>query len=405
MRLNRTAQVGLIVIVFALILAGILAIRRPSDPTTANAVNTGNNVVPVAADPDAPPVSSGGAFRARVDIPERTLLTRSLFEPVPLGEEESADVFVTDFRTQGIGFLTARPILKGQKLQQGDLLGHISDLGVSAAVRDGFRALAIPVPNKPTLHDIVSIGDFVDVVATFDQAESRVVADGVRVLAVDVFGRDYETGSLAKRGGFRGDDRPGGPPPPPAENGQPGPPPGEAAPTPTPAPGTPQAARPEASITVELRPEQATAIALAQAANAPLDFLIQPRPTTLSAPQLTVARVIKPQIAPYAVASKRTGGAAPSGSGGGGGSAAQRGSGSVRQVASSGGGDGGVRRRPLPPSMWPNPDSNMGTQLPPAVVGTGGITPVPVATPRKTYDIVIYPDGLPPRTNTVPLPE
>ncbi len=373
MRLNRTAQIGLGVIVLAVILLVITTVTRRS--TETQQANAANNATPASGTPGQPgaPVESG-AYKARMDIPERTILTRDMFVSSRLEEGESENVFVTDFRSQAGGYITAKPILKDRKLRQDDLLGHISYLGVSAAVHDGYRALTIPVPNKPTLHDIVSIGDFVDVIATFDQAESRVLADGVRVLAVDIYGRDYEKASVAKRGGYRGEDRPGAAAPAPGATPIPGQAPGEPAPTPTPAPGTPQAVRPEAALTVEVKPEQAAAIALAQAGNSPLDFLLQPRPTTLTPPQATLARVIKPQVAPYAIASKRQGG-------------------------------GGTTRSETKVVTAAAPPRYSGPPMP-SFTGPGPMSVTTLATPKpRTYDIIIYPDSLAPRTNTVPLPE
>jgi Flp pilus assembly protein CpaB len=369
MRLNRTAQVGLIVIVAAFLLAAILFLFKPrNDVSVATANNAANpNLVPTGG--QAPVPVSGRTFKARMNIPERTILTRDMFVESDDIEDPDDKVYVTDFRNQALGYLTARPILLGRPLKTEDLLGSISDLGVSAAVRDGYRAITIAVPNKPTLHNIVSIGDYVDVLATFEQAESRVIADQVRVLGVDVYGRDYERAPLAKRGSFN-------PGPPQAAGAAPAP---NATPTPTPTPppnGAPPA-RPEAALILEVLPDQAAAIALAQASNAPLDYLIQPRPQLDWKPTPNLARVIKPQVAPYAVASKRPSASAPSGT--------------TRTVSTGGGGT--VRPIPtMPKPVWTGPMS------------TDNLTPV--ATPKpKTYDIVVYPDGLPPRVNTVPIPE
>ena len=382
MRLNRTQIVGLVIILFAVGLYVFSSLRRNDTPRVV--ANPNANVVAVSTD-GAPPVEAGLSFRARYEIPQRSIITSDMFYPARLGSSESEDVFVTNLRTQGVGFITAKPIPKDGKLRQDDLLGHLSELGVSAAVQEGFRAKIIPVTNKATLHDIVSIGDFVDVVATFDQAETRVLADGVRVLAVDIYAANYEKGSAAKRGSYRGDDRPGGPPPPPDAQNRPANPNGEPAATPPPAAGTPQPARPEASITLEVRPDQAAAIALAEASNAPLDFLIQPRPTTRQLPVLTEVRITKPMIAPYAVAMKRSGGSSAP--------AAQRSP--VREVSTGG-------RRPVNNRRifddFPQPNGAGGQ------IG-GGLPPLTIPEKKKTYEITVYPDGQPARTNTVPLPE
>lgn len=387
MRLNRLAQIGLIVIAAAVLLWVVLSRsgNRNTTTTEANAANTGN-VTNVSTNPQsAPPRSSGRGYKARIDIPARTIITRDMFQEGSLSDSND-DLYVTDFLTEGYGYVTAKPILRGRHLQHSDLLGSVRDLGVSAAIQDGYRAITIAVPNKATLHDIVSIGDFVDVVATFDQAETRVLADGVRVLAVDVFGRDYEKAPVAKRGNLSGGPNAPARPDPNATPvpGQPPVPEGEPAPTPVPqGQQQPPAAPREAALTLEVRPEQATAISFATASGAVLDYLIQPRPNSLAAPQTTQARLTKAQIAPYALASKRSGGATTN---------------TRTQNVSTGGGGGGRGSRDVG-SYIPMPNTG-NIQLPPATL------PPPMATPKpKTYDIVIYPDGLPPRVNTVPIPD
>lgn len=384
MRLNRTQIVGLVIILFAVGLYAFYSLRRNTPAARVAETGTMTNGS-TNATPDTPKVS----FRARYAIRSHAILTPDMFEMVRLKSDESADTYVTDLRTQGVGFITAKQIAPRAKLRQDDLLGHISVVGVSAAIQDpSLRAFSIPVANKATLHDIVSIGDYVDVIATFNQAETRILAPGVRVLAVDVYGANYEKVPAAKRGPYRGDDRPGGTPQ--AADSKAGPPNpnGEAGPTPPPASGQPQPARPEASITLEMRPDQAAAIALAQASNAPLDFLIQPRPSinpTISEPIITEARVTMPQVAPYAMVSKRNG----SGSAG---SAPARTQAQPVQIAAR------LPRQPIPHyDEFPNPNGK--------VIG-GPLTPLTgFVAPKKTYEITVYPDGQPARTNTVPLPE
>jgi Flp pilus assembly protein CpaB len=53
------------------------------------------------------------------------------------------------------GYITRRGIPRGTPLRRTDLLGHITDVGIAGAVRPGFRAMAIPILNKATLHDLV----------------------------------------------------------------------------------------------------------------------------------------------------------------------------------------------------------------------------------------------------------
>ena len=393
MRLNRLAQIGLIVIAAAVLLWILVwVLRRDSTPTVAQNNSADPNFVQVN-DTTGEPAAQGGrrGYVARYSIPERSILTRDMFIEDTGGGDRDEDIYVTNFLEQGYGYITRVAIPKGRHLQHDQLLGSVRELGVSAAVGDGFRAMTVAVPNKPTLHSIVSVGDFVDVIATFDQAETRVLADGVRVLAVDGFARDYEKGSVIKRG-----PKSEGPEvvqaPPPGATPIPGQRPGEPAPTPVPQGNQPPPQAREAALTLEVRPEQATAISFAIAAAAPLDYLIQPRPTTLAAPQLTTARVTKAQVAPYALASKRAGG-----TGGGTANATQQRVARAAERTFDRIGNSVERWNP------PVPNPNVGTPIGP--MPPNGL-PQPEGTPKpRTYDITIYPDGLPPRINTVPIPD
>lgn len=392
MRLNRLAQIGLIVIVAAVLLWVLVSVFRRSPAPTVVQDNTGDpNIAQVNTTGDPAAQGSRRGYVARYNIPARTILTRDMFAPDTSGSSSDETIYVTDFLEEGYGYITKVDIPKGRHLQHDQLLGSVRELGVAGALNEGFRAMTIAVPNKPTLHSIVSVGDFVDVIGTFDQAETRVLADGVRVLAVDVYGRDYEKASLSKRGPYS--DGPNAPAAPaPGATPVPGQRPGEPVPTPAPQGNQPPPPAREAALTLEVRPEQATAISFAIAASAPLDYLIQPRPTTLAAPQITTARTTKAQIAPYALASKRSGGT--------GGTAGTR---TTATTVSTGGGGGGRRGTGGSTGGWNNtPMPSFGSPLPPAIPGT--LPPVTPAKPR-TYDITIYPDGLPPRINTVPIPE
>jgi Flp pilus assembly protein CpaB len=387
MRLNRLALIGLGIL--GLVFVWVLFLVFRPKPTTVVQDNTADpNIVQVnTGDPAAQ--GSRRGYVARYNIPARTILTRDMFAPDTSGSSSDETIYVTDFLEEGYGYITKVDIPKGRHLQHDQLLGSVRELGVSGALNEGFRAMTIAVPNKPTLHSIVSVGDFVDVIGTFDQMETRVLADGVRVLAVDVYGRDYEKASISKRGPYS--DGPNAPAAPaPGATPVPGQRPGEPVPTPAPQGNQPPPPAREAALTLEVRPEQATAISFAIASAAPLDYLIQPRPTTLAAPQITTARTTKAQVAPYALASKRNAG------GTGGGATGGRATTTTVSTRSDrrGGDSGGWNNTPMP---------TFGNPLPPAIPGT--LPPVTTPAKPRTYDITIYPDGLPPRINTVPIPD
>ena len=300
MRLNRKIRIGAALVALALLLLGLVTITRrlqPDAPPTTVAGNTNANTVAEAGNTVAAPASSGRIARARQNIPERSIVTPEMLEFRDARPGEESGGFVTDANAQAVGFVTSRPIAAGREVRQADLLGHISDVGVAGALLPGRRAMILPIGGKSTLHDLVRIGDRVDIVASFEQQEARVVAEDVRVLAVDVFGSDYPPVKIAMRGDYKAPARAvssanppspagsaagaGGAPNPDAPAGQQpiagapaaGAP---AGPEPTPTQGPPPA-RPEAALTIEVTPQQATDIALTQSAGQNIDFLLRAR--------------------------------------------------------------------------------------------------------------------------------
>jgi Flp pilus assembly protein CpaB len=311
MRPNRNIRIGLALIGVAVLVWFVYSLRNIlSPPAPAPEVQN------VTANITAQPVVARNDSVAFVlkDIPERSIVTRDMLQMRSMpGADAASAVYVLDLG--GVeGFITRREIPRGTPLRRSDLLGHITEVGIAGAVRPGFRAMAIPIVNKATLHDLVKVGDYVDVLAAFDQQESRTIVQNVRVLAVDVFGKDFPQVRVAQRGDYKADAQgiaTANPPSLPGATGSTGTAGGQPAesalpppPTPTPAGGQPPP-RPEPSLTLEVTPEQATAIQLAQASSAPLDFILHPRPAIEIAPQARVAAAIRPRVAPYAERVKR----------------------------------------------------------------------------------------------------
>jgi len=398
MRVNRNIGVGLGFIALALILLVVLFRGRSNDgPGDVDNVPTAQN-----ASIDETPVSGGSHVAYALDtIPDNTILTSDMFGMRALTEEErdgtmAAD-FITDPEDQAIGFVTRVSIPKDGDLRKGDFKGHVSKLGLASVIRPGFRGMVVPVITDPTLHDLVKIGDSVDVVAAFDGQESRTIVQNVRVLAVDVYGGDFPQVKVAMRGNNRAEmrtappvvERPGAVPQD-APTATPGPPP---PPTPTP----PPAAAPSPALTLEVTPAQATAISLAEAAGAPLDFLLRPRvapgPTTLASASLEPrpAVMTRARIAPYAEGVKRGTAAA----------ARPRPAGPAVVVNPAPREPRGGGPRLTGGSTTTPPDFNSG----PGPGTTTIIEPIRVPPQPQTYDIPIYADGKLVRTDTVRKPE
>lgn len=380
MRLNRKIRIGAALVALVLLLLGLVkTTQRLQTGATPPPVASNASTAPEPNSTAPAPASSGRVAVARADIPERSIVTPEMLQFRAARPGEESVPFVTDPNAQAIGFVTSRPIAAGRDVRQADLLGHISDVGVAGALLPGRRAMILPIGSKATLHDLVRIGDRVDIVASFEQQEARVIAEDVRVLAVDVFGSDYPQVKIAMRGDYKAPARSVSTanPPSPASGaasagGQPNPDapagqqpaadapaagaPGGSAPEPTPTQGPPPA-RPESALTIEVTPQQATDIALTQSAGQNIDFLLRARSEprvpsgTVGAPGaggVTLASgesrsatfSTRNRLAPYAARARKP--AAPAGSG-----AASAGRAPARSASTtrSSGGEGGSIRR------------------------------------------------------------
>ena len=411
MRSTRTIIFGSALVVAALVFVGILrAINRSNStaPATPIAAAPNPGLTQVAARP------TGQTAYAATDIPAGSIVTREMLE-MRDNKGGSTVGFVTDPGAQAEGFITRVAIPAGSQLRPADdFIGHISQVGIAGALQPGTRALVVPVPGKPTLHDLVKIGNSVDILAAFDGQESRTIAQNMRVLAVDVFANDYPVVNAAMRGPYKAaaQGRASAPNAPAPAAGAPG------APAPTPAPPPQDAPRPEPTLTLEVTPQQAAAIQLALASNSPIDFLVRPAlpanrsgDVTLVSDEgasggLTSIGVIKPQIAPYAEALKRGKNNAPANS-----------KNNARTAATRGDNAQSGPRFPVPDAP-PIKISSSDTAPPPLApapinIGSngnangggnnGGNTRLAPAAP-STYQIPIYSDGGVVRTETVPVP-
>lgn len=391
---------------------------------------------PVSVAPAEENSGSGNIFVSALDIPAGSIITREMLRPKAY-QGPTREPFITNPEAQALGFITRVPIARDSQIRpEDDFIGHISETGIAGVLRPGTRAMILPLTGKPTLHDLVRIGNSVDVLAAFDGQESRSIVQDVRVLAVDVFANDFPQVNAAMRGPYKADARGRGidsnPSAPAAATGETVPS-ETATPAPTPAQGTP---RPDAALTLEVTPEQGARIQLAIASNAALDYLVRPalpgnrstEPGALIAGAETEGgeagsagtiqgnllvrpvAVTRAQIAPYAER-KKAGASSTNNSGGSGGGASNR-------SALNETGNTPIRTRrvatPLPP--FP-PISSTVSSLPPAnPIPSGSGTPnfpgesgdsstsVGSGAP-SSYQIPIYANGNIVRNETVLTPQ
>jgi Flp pilus assembly protein CpaB len=404
---NRKLLFGVLLVVAGLIFWGLM---RAINNAGSKPVPT---PVPVAVQSNAQ-VSGRRIAYAAGDIPQGSIVTKEMLELRPQRAGGLTTGFISDPEAQAIGFITRVPISKGALIRPADdFVGHISETGIAGALRPGTRAIVIPFANKPTLHDLVRIGNFIDINAAFDGQEARTIVQGVRVLAVDVFGNDFPQVNIAARGPYRAEPKGKGiassPDAPSAPGGAPG-----ATPTPTAAPAQ-APPRPDPAVTLEVTPAQANTILLAQASSAVLDFVVLPalpggrsiglppvgseigdpnapgaNPSTAGATVRSIS-VTKAQIAPYAERKKAAGGA----------------SNATRPASTRDTSAGPSRQRERinfgPPPTIPT----QGTITGGGNLGGAPTTPYPVPPPAEspTYDIPIYADGKTVRVETVRRPQ
>jgi len=393
MRSNRNIRIGIALMSGAFLLLVLFLVwkfsRGPAQPNVADSNVASNSVTPIAMRSDR------RSAVLLVNLPARSIVTADMLQMDDVQEGMSTAGMITDVNSQAVGFITNRPLRRNDRLRSNDFVGHISQVGIAGALQPGTRAMMVPIPSKPTLHDLVRVGDFVDIIASFDQQESRTIIENVRVLAVDVFVKDYPATTGAMRGPYKAPAlavRSIDPAPAPAANpstpaatlapGQPAP-----APTPTPTPTPAPQSAPSPALTLEVTPDQANRISLAQNSGAAIDFLIVPRsalPVIVpgAGGELRPVSVTRAQLAPYAETKRNSGGAKAGSTP----RTPSSGSRPIREVS----GDSG----PIFPGSIPVPENT----------SNPGLLPLPVenTTPqRSTYDIPVYIDGSKTRVDTV----
>lgn len=378
MRSNRKLLFGIAFILAAIVILEIVLYvgnRSSSTPPPANTVATGPTVGP--GTPVVLPTGSNMVAQAAMDLPAGTLVAPGMFTMV---RKSGASEDVSEYVTSPVdiqGYITRVPLRKGDKIASSALVGHISEVGIPAALAPGKRLMFISIANKPTLHDLVKIGNYVDVIAAYAGQEARPVVMNVRVLTVDDNGADYPPTRAGVRGAGMADPKGGvmpGVAVPPGPNGEPGP-------TPTPTPVPQNQAPPAAALGLEVDLKQASILQLTQANGASFDFVIRPVlppipgtgvVTPEETPSMSEVSVTLPQVAPYGASLKK---APPTTK-----------APSLPRFTEA----RGPRTYPTLPPLQSGP-----TPVPPANFG-------PVVPP--TYNIPIYGDGKLMRTDTVPNP-
>src|SRR4028119_2256769 len=135
MRLNRNIRIGLALVGAAVLLWIFSAVLGRMTSNSRPAEGVDNAALQPVSINDVP--TGGATAVALEDIPERTIITAEMLDMKPLPGDEPSAEFVTDLSSQAVGFITRRPILKGERLRRApiDMVGHITDVGIAGAVR------------------------------------------------------------------------------------------------------------------------------------------------------------------------------------------------------------------------------------------------------------------------------
>jgi pilus assembly protein CpaB len=129
---------------------------------------------------------------AKQHIRAKTVITEEMLEFKEMPAEYILPGTVVSTK-DAVGKMAAGDIFSGEVILMGKLVSKGDPAaGLSAKVETSKRAISIPANKVNALHGLVNVGDFVDVLATFDMDESEkkvtytsTLAQSVPVLAVN----------------------------------------------------------------------------------------------------------------------------------------------------------------------------------------------------------------------------
>lgn len=185
---NRRVQVGLLVIVFAGLVGYYFLVIVPRKEA------------------EKPAPTRLFRVEAATFIPRQTVVTDAMVRQIELrGAQIPVDGILPEEWVQDpkevVGFIAAEDIPGGAALERSMLAGKADAQGIAALIPFGLRAMVVRITrDEPqTVHDLVRIGDRVDIIASFrTSGYTRTLIENVPVLAVDVFTNEGQ--SIAQRG-------------------------------------------------------------------------------------------------------------------------------------------------------------------------------------------------------------
>jgi pilus assembly protein CpaB len=107
------------------------------------------------------------ALVATRDIPERTLIKEGMVQIKQIPVDARLNTTVTE-KQAAIGQITRVPIAQDEQILRGKIADQARDVGFSANVPQGKRAVAIGVTEVIASGGHIGVGDFVDVIGVFE---------------------------------------------------------------------------------------------------------------------------------------------------------------------------------------------------------------------------------------------
>jgi pilus assembly protein CpaB len=119
------------------------------------------------------------------DIPERTQIKEGMLE-VRQVPSDARHVLALQEKNRAVGQITRVPIASGEQVLSNKIADQVRDVGFSASVPEGRRAVAVGVDEVVASGGHIAPGDFVDVIAVFEVYAGDPKSSGSR----DFFGKD-----------------------------------------------------------------------------------------------------------------------------------------------------------------------------------------------------------------------
>jgi pilus assembly protein CpaB len=123
---------------------------------------------------------------ASATIPPRTVITSNMVEMKHIEPGAVSKIPPGALRdaSEAVNSVTAEMIPAGETITQSRLLGSLKDIGLTALIPIGKRAMILNLHQKPQVMNLLHPGDRIDVLATFENELTRTIVEDVEVMSV-----------------------------------------------------------------------------------------------------------------------------------------------------------------------------------------------------------------------------